>query len=253
MALKKPTNTPAFETEDQAEVIEAAAETANPETQVASPAAKVEATTAIAKAQTSAVGAVKKGFSAALTHLEGQFDIEMVRSLGVGTLPKAVADRAGFELGEGKDKKEFGDFIVVHIISYNSRYLATSGVDGEEGTKLLRTSYDGINVEDENITLKEYIQHLKEQGYEDAKERHYVDIFCMIKDSDKLGPVAEDEVELIQLQLSPASVKQWKAFQLKSGVTASLTGKQPTDLVKATIERKEFNSNKYAQIAFSAG
>lgn len=252
MALKKDNNTPAFETEEDTNVNTATDTVQEAPAATAQDKAKVEATTAIARAQTTAVGAVKKGFSAALTHLELQFDIDTVRSLGVGTLPKLSADRAGFELGEGKDKKEYGDWVNFKIVSYNSRWLVTSGVEGEAGVELLRTSYDGETLEGENLNVKEYLGYLKEEGYPKADVRQYVDLYGFVTDSASLGAVGEEDLELIQMQLSPSSVKAWKAFQLKSGVTATLTGKEASDTVKASIERKEWKGNKYASIAFSA-
>lgn len=253
MALKKTTttNTPAFETEDVT-----ATDTQQPEFEqkeaAATPEAKVEATTAIAKAQATSVGAAKKGFSAALQELENQLDIEHVKALGVGTLPKLVADRAGFELGEGKDKKEFGDYVDFEIYSFNKRWLVTAGVDGEEGKEHLRTSYDGVTLENEAQDAKEYLGYLKEQGYPKADMRLYFDIWGFVTNSDKLGAVDEADREMIQLQLSPSSVKQFTAYQIQAGIKASMTKKEVSNVVRATIEKKEFNGNKFASIKFSS-
>lgn len=261
MALtKKPaanTNAPAFESEDPnpnataevavAGVVEETKEVA------ASPAAKVTATTAIAKAQTTAIAATGKNkFSAALTHLEYQLELEHVKALGVGTLPKMVADRAGFEVGEGKDKKEYGEWVDFNIFSYNKRWLAANGTDDDDSKDYLRTSYDNETIEGEVISLKDYVQSLKEQGFEKASARLYIDVWGFVVNSDKLGLVEEDEREMIQLQLSPVSVKQFTAYQLQAGIKASLSGKAISDTVRATIDKKEFGSNKFAAIKFGA-
>ena len=251
MALKKPATTenttPAFEAEDEAVLADQKSETEPTVTAKA----KVEATTAIAKAKTTAVASGGTPFRAGLTHLEQQLDLETVRALGVGTLPKLVADRAGFEMGGGKDKKEFGDYVDFQIVSYNNRWLYTSGVDGDEGKDLLRTSYDdGETLEGHPESGNEYLRYLKDEGYPKADKRQYIDLWGFVVASDKLGAVDEDEREMIQLQLSPSSVKQFKAYQVQAGIRAATTGKQPTDFVRATIEKKEFNGNKYASIKF---
>lgn len=259
MALKKPTTaaTPAFETEEGAgyaveNAAEAATETVATET-VASPAAKVEATTAIAKAQASSVSTnVKKGFHAALTHLQDQLGIDHVRALGVGTLPKLVADRAGFILGEGKEEVKYGEYVDFEIYSFNNRWLLSTGEDSDEGKELLRTSYDNETVENEALSVRDYIQHLKDEGHKDAKSRQYIDLWGFIVNSEKEGEVSDDDKEMIQLQLSPSSVKLFTAYQLQAGIKASMGGKQPSDTVRATCENKEFKANKYAQIKFSA-
>lgn len=252
MALKKDNNTPAFETEEDTNVNTATETVQEAPAATAQDKAKVEATTAIAKAQTTAVGAVKKGFSAALQELENQLEIDHVKALGVGTLPKLTADRAGFEMGEGKDQKTFGDYVDFEIYSFNKRWLITAGVDGEEGKEMLRTSYDGETLENEAMGAKEYLGYLKEQGYGKADMRLYYDAWGFIVNSEKLGEVDEADREMVQLQLSPSSVKQFTAYQIQAGIKASMTKKEVSNIVRATIERKEFGGNKYASIKFSA-
>ncbi len=259
MALTKktPAPTPTFESEDPnpnaAETQTVAAAPVVEQVQVASPADKVAATTAIAKAQTSAIAATGKNkFSAALTHLEYQLELEHVKALGVGTLPKMSADRAGFEIGEGKDKLEYGEWVDFNIFSYNKRWLASTGEDGEDAKPFLRTSYDNETLEGEVMSLKDYVQYLKDEGHAKASARMYIDVWGFVVNSDKLGLVEEEDREMIQLQLSPVSVKQFTAYQLQAGIKASLSGKVTSDTVRATIDKKEFNGNKFAAMKFAA-
>jgi len=248
MALRKnPTNTsaPAFEEDDGSDTATAVA------TAEAKPV-QAEASRAVTQASTTAVAAPKMGYTAALQDLHLQIDLDTVRSLGVGTLPKLVADRAGFEIGSGNDKQEMGNWIDFKVVSYNDRWLVTAGVEGEEGTALLRTSYDGQTLEEEEMSVKEYLDYLRREGYSKASLRHYNDLYGFIVRSEKGGKAAEGNVDLIQLQLSPTSAKAWKAYLVQAGVNARYTGKPATDTVRATIARREYNGNKFAAIAFSA-
>lgn len=252
MALAKKTtdNKPAFEDMDEnVAVAEEVQEEVKAEQEV-TPEAKQAATTAIAKAKGGALTAGGGKFSAALTELEYALSLEDVRSLGTGTLPKLVADRAGFEL----DGKNYGDYVDFQIVSHNRRWLVSAGIDGDEGKKLLRTSYDQETLEDETMSLNEYIEHLKEEGYEKASVREYVDLWGFVVNSEKLGEIDEDSddaFDLIQVQLSPQSVRSFKGFQARAGVRAAMTKKPVDSKVRLTIERREYDGNKYASIKFS--
>jgi len=258
MALRKSTTAPAFEDDDDTVKNTAAATAAAPaQAQATEPvpsaADKVEATKAVAKAAATSVSTHVKGFSAALTDKEYALTLDQVKSLGFGTLPKMAADRAGFEMGEGKDKQEFGDWVDFQIFSYNRRWLLTTGEDtsDKEAGEYLRTSYDGKTVEDEVMSASEYIAYLKDQGYSKARIREYIDLWGFIRNSEKLGLAGDDEVEMIQLQLSPSSVKNFTGFQVKLGVKGAMTGKEASDTFRATIDRREWEGNKYAAIKFS--
>lgn len=243
MALAKPTNqntTPAFEDNEDVAVMDA------PEVETkAKPEVK---TTAVAEKASSALAPTGAKFKAALQHLELQLDLESVRSLGQGTLPKIVADRAGFELGD----KLLGDWVRMQVVSYNRRWLVSAGVEGDEGKKLLRTSYDKETLENETMSMKEYIEHLKEEGYNRASDREYIDLWVMVTETEKEGVVPEDELELVQFQLSPTSVRSFLAYQVQAGFQAALTKREVSDVVKATVERRENDGNKYAAAVFSS-
>lgn len=213
----------------------------------------VEATpTSTEVATTASTAVAPKQFQAALAELRNAIDIDTVRNLGSGVLPKIPADRAGFSVKTGSEEIMYGDWIDFQIISYNHRWLISAGVDGEEGKAFLKTSYDGVELEEGEGLVADYVQELKEQGYPDARSREYIDIYGFVVGSEKGGDVEESDMEMVQLQLSPQSVKAFTGYLLKAGVTAKLTGKQPSDKVRVTTQRREYNGNKYASMAFAA-
>lgn len=258
MALKKNTvaQTPAFEADDssfdgQTVEMEVATETTTADA-IATPQAKAQATTAIAKAKGTALASpLGAKYHAAFQEFEGQLDVDTVRALGVGSFPKLVADRAGFELGEGKAKQEFGDWVEFEMFSWNRRTVVTPGVDGEDAKALLRTSYDGETLENDARSAKDYLAFLKEEGYTRAAIKGYIDTWGFIVNSEKEGAVAEEDREMVQIQLSPTSVKSFTALQVSTGIKMGLSGFAPGNRLRATIDRREFESNKFAAMKFT--
>lgn len=254
MALRGKTQPKFEEQEDdiqdvQAEQVEQVeqAEPAEKQTAPERPAEKPVAT------QKSRAVAPSPKFKAAFTDLEEVLHIDHVKALGVGTLAKLVADRGGFEMTVADSKVELGNWMDIEIYSYNKRWLISAGGDAsDEASKdLLRTSYDNETVEGEAMDVKDYVNWLKEQGYNKAGVRQYIDLWCFIVNSEKGGEVKIEDLEMVQLQLSPTSVKQFTGFQIKAGISASMSGKDISGAVRASIVRKEYNGNKYAEIHFS--
>lgn len=248
MALRKntnaaTTNAPAFE--DDTNVIENAAV----QTEVATPEVKVAATTVVAKAAASAAvaSAAAKKFSAAFQDYENIIELDTVEGMS-GSFPKVTADLGGLDFGDKKVCQE----IKVELISYNRRYLASTGTQGEDAKKFLRTSYDGVTIPGHTETLQEYVQYLKDvEGYTKAGIRDYMDLWVMVVEED--GQVVPDEErQMVQLQLSPQSVKAFKAFQVKQGFMIGRGIAKDTNQFRVAYERKDSNGNKYANLTFRA-
>lgn len=253
MALVKKTPA-AFEAQDDATVIDAetqtvvdapanAAAAAEP---IPTAQAKTAATTAIATASsTSLVAATGSKFSAALQDLKYNFSLEDVRSIGLAA-PRITVDTGGFS----KDGKDLGKSLTIQILSHNPRYLVSAGVNGDEGKELVRFSYDGVTIDGENTTLKDYVDYLKTQGYEKAAIKEYFDIWAIVTNG---GDDAADIIgEMVVLQLSPQSAGQFKLFCIAQGVKIARGLAQPTDTVRVGVERVKFGTDQFGRCTFAA-
>lgn len=245
MALTKKANTPSFESEAETNTQAVATEPTAQVEQVAQ--AQVAATTAIAKAATTAIAKSVKP-TAALQELENVMDVDTVRNLGIGTFPRMLADRAGLML----DKEELGNWAKVELISFNRRWIVTPGVQGDDAKELVRYSYDKETIEGEVVSVQAYLQQLKDDGYDKASVKEYFDAFGFLLATESDGDIAEEAREMVQLQLSPQSVAQFKSFQIQQGFKIARGLAQPSNEVKIGLQKKEFGSNKFAHMTFSA-
>lgn len=174
-------------------------------------------------------------------------DLETVEDIGQGTMPKIVADRGGFSA----DSKEYGDELDVELVSFNERVVITPGVEGEEAKQLLRYSYDGQTISGEpDVTITSYISDLKEAGFHRAESKKYIDLWVMPTRSQLVGEIPEDERELVQVQLSPSSVREWNKFLLQTSVKMGRLGAEIKPFLNLKIDKREFNGNKFAAIKF---
>lgn len=257
MALVKNT-TPAFEAQDDVNTIEAEANEVVQEKVVAPAQAAAEpkitkdvqaaATTAIATAAaTSSAVSTQVGsrFSAALQEFSYAFSMEDVRSIGLAA-PRITVDTGGF----AKDGADLGKSLILQMLSYNPRYLVSAGVQGDEGKALVRFSYDGITIDGENTTLKDYVAQLKLEGYEKASIKTYFDLWAIVTSgSDEAADVIG---EMVCLQLSPQSAGQWKLFCIAQGVKMARGLAKETDTIKVGVERVKMGSDTFGRCTFAA-
>lgn len=240
MALRKPTNTPAFETEEETVVMD------TPDTIEVAPEAKPVTNVPATQATNTAVAAPRRKFSAALQEFENSIDTDSVRGLGVGSLPKVIVSRAGFELND----ETIGNTVDIEMLSYNNRYVITPGEDGDAATSAIRISYDMQTVENEACTPHEYLEQLREDGFTKASIKTYIDIWAILVAKDGVE-IPEDERPMVQVQLSPQTVKSFKAYQMTAGVIAARYNKETSPLLRLTKENAEYKSTKYAVMRFS--
>lgn len=258
MALRntgtKPAETkPAFESMegDDAAVEQAEQDAAVQETK-AEAQAKTAATTAIATAQTRAV-ASPLSQATALKALQWAIPAADLEGMGIGVFPRITVGLDGFS----RDKDtELGKQIKIAVLSWNPVWLVTHGEQNDaEANKLIRTSYDGVNLKNGEGTVASYIQQLKLDGYEKASVKQYIEIYCnLIEHQDGRGnPVAvpDEEQEIVQVSLSPQSVGQFQRYLLESGLRKA-RGIEDSNVVVLKQERKILGSNKFGIATFSA-
>ena len=251
MALRKTpaatTESPAFEAHDEVEVLDR--QQAHPEPTVETEAvAKVQATTAIAKAQTSSI-AVGSKFKAALAEYEGVISTQDLENLGIGTFPRITADLSGLVVDK---TDEIGKVAKIELISWNYRYIVTPGVDNAEANAAVRYSYDNVNILGSEMTVKDYLRQLKEvDGYGKASVKTYVELWGNLAFSAGAEIDPEDR-QMVQVQLSPQSVNQFKRYQLELGVKSARGVSPASNVVVITANKKELNGKKFGYMEFSS-
>ena len=243
MALRKN-----FETETETETTTATEEgtmnttTATP---VSSPAA--EASTAIAKASATSVAAARS-FAPALADAENVISPQDVADLGPGAFPKLTVDLGGFLM----DKKDIGQKIRVELISWNKRWVVSPGVQNAEANELVKFSMDGVNLSGDTRTVKEYVNFLRDvEGYKDAAVKEYYSLWGNLVYANG-ADVAPIDQRMVEVQLSPQSVGQFKAFQIEYGMKVSRGLVPDTKLLELTAEKKELKTNRFGIVKFAA-
>lgn len=200
---------------------------------------------AIAKAKSTAVVAARK-LVGAFTDLQNVIALDDVEAMGVGAFPRVTVDLGGFML----DKEEIGGEIKAELLSWNFRYMVTTGSNDEEAKKKVKVSYDGVTVIGGEETCEQAIAAFKEEGYEKADMKCYVDLWASLV-SKKGELIEEEDRPLVQIQLSPESVKKFKAFQTELGFKQArgmLKDSQPVVVIKA--QRGEHKGNRYGYCTF---
>ena len=229
---------PAFEDEDN---VTTAAPAAN--TPSAVDTSKAEATTTIAKAQAGAM-AVSKPLKATAAFE----DIEnALPDVDFGMFDRITVDLGGFQM----DKEVLGDSIKLELMSWAHRYVVTPGADDKEASALVKYSNDGVTLSDGSGTsVVDYLKTLRDvHGHDNASVKNYVDLTgLLVAKGDK--DIPEDEQVIVQVQLSPQSVKQFNGYRITKGVMEARKGTQTGNILTLTKERGEFGTNKFAFIKF---
>ena len=151
--------------------------------------------------------------------------------------------------------------VTLHSINYN--YVTSPGGNSKESRELCRFSrvagqisgaYDDVSGEwiDDGITLSpvaDYLKFLKAAGFTKAATKTYIELLCTLNDA---GQDHEAIGQLVQLSLSPQSVKAWTGFALHSTLNYN-AGKIPANEVatfKVVAKAESFDSNNYTIFNF---
>lgn len=237
MALKPATTTESsnalFEEQDMPEATQAV------ETQAA-PSAVPVAVSATQVAKPSAK------FVPALTEFQNAIPLETIEGMGVGGLPKIVADLGGFVVD---GDKQLGNQIKLQLLSWNVKYVIVSGSQDKEATEFFKVSYDGENLVGGG-SVEEYINWLKNvKGYEKAGKKQYIDLWgYLIAANGK--DLAEDDCKTVNVQVAPYSASKFHAFQLDLGIRQA-RGQQVSDVIVLNAERGKMGANSFGFMTFA--
>jgi len=205
----------------------------------------VDQTTDVAPAKTTAV-AKAMPFQAAFQDKREVMSLEDVSALGFGVFDRITADLGGLLIGD----REVGKSMKIEMISWNIRYMVVPGSQDAEAKSKVKVSYDNVTLDNDGGSVKDYLASLQAEGYTKATVKTYADIWATMLSNEKDGEIAAEKQQMIQVQLSPESLKQFKRFQIEAGLRAS-KGIEPPTVFTITAERGEFNGNRFGFMKFS--
>lgn len=241
MALR---NNPKFEEE------EAGADTAVVDKPSAPDAAAPQApkSTAVTTAPSAAgavmASALKK--NTPLDDLQNIISPDMLESMGFGAFPRVTVDTGGFAMDK---TKPLGRKIEIELMSWNFVTLVTANEkDNKEADKLIRSSYDGVNLVGGG-TVASYLEELKVEGYEKASTKKYIELYANLLWSAEGGEVPVDDQRMVQISLSPQSVNRWGPFLLDARIRAS-KGVTVSPRMVLGSERKTIGANTFGVVVF---
>jgi len=238
MALKKYES----ETETTSTTEEVAMDT--PNTVVDTPAVMPPA---VVKEAAKAVATIRS-FAPALQEMENVISPADVADLGPGAFPKITVDLGGFLM----DKKDVGTNIKVELISWNKRWIVSTNTQDAEATDLLRFSMDGETLQNDHRTVKEYVAFLRDsEGYKNAGAKEYYSLWCNLIYASGADVAVADQ-KMVEVQLSPQSVGQFKAFQIEYGMKVSKGVMPATNLLNLHSEKKEIKTTRFGIVRFAA-
>lgn len=238
---------PKFESEEGGVATETAAVEASAPAAAATETAAPAAAVAVRPPAGALANALRR--ATALDASEGVIELTTLETMGIGAFPRITVDQGGFS----ENKTKFlGSGIKIEVLSWNYVTLITTGEkDDKEADKLIRSSYDHVNIPGEGKTVDAYMAELREQGYDKTASKKYVEIYANLLWSEKGGAVAPEDVKMVQLSVSPQSVKQWQRHLLESKMRAA-RGLEITAEVSIAAERVVNGSNTYGVMQFGA-
>jgi hypothetical protein len=190
--------------------------------------AQVQATTAIAEAQATSLAQARK-IRPALEELYNAVDTTVIRDISAADEHRLVATNGGVFTADSN--KEVGRVITIEVFSINKRF--TVGISDDqnnaESKELLRYSYDGVTLENDNRTVDEYVAHLKEVGYESAHVTEYTDLLGLILEAD--GKPYEGE-SMVVVQLAPSSARNFMVARTQQSLRESKGLVKPSSLLE---------------------
>lgn len=215
-------------------------------------AAGLAAATAIAKAATGTAVAEPKApikYRKAFEEKANAIPIEDIEQWQLAA-PAVTAEQ-----GKAKHSKKgpIGDKFHLRVESFNMRYLAVPGVNDKEAKDKVRNSYDKITISGEpGSSVMDYIDALKAEGYPKAHLEPYVDLWGYITWDAKNGVIADDDQELVRVQLSKTSSANFAYFCGQRGRPESEGKVAKLEVVEITADAQEGKSGSYTNYSFSA-
>lgn len=177
--------------------------------------AQEAATTAIAKASGTAL--TTNQLAEAAKRFKKEFeDMRGAADFSFGTHRVFKADNGEIKELSG-EKESLGRWVKVQLLAWDFSYQVSPSDQSESSGGFVAYSMDGKTIDSggdevkgwEGKSVQDYIEHLRDEGFKDAKLRQFLDTEVAI-----LGCEADPEFRgVVQITLSPTSVTAFNSYQ----------------------------------------
>jgi len=180
-----------------------------------------------------------------MVNVFGDLENQFIADFGV--LPRIKASNGNCMDG---DDKSLGVEIEITVLSWNSQFVA-SPCSNDAPSDLVKYSLDRNTFDDGTGSLEAYITDLRSAGYPNACVKEYYDLVAVLVGSDKPSELVG---EMVQLQLSPTSVKAFNGFRLQSGfkIASGLLTPDSIKVIKASAEVISSRGNTWTRFSFKS-
>ena len=174
--------------------------------------------------------------------------VEALETLNNGVFPRITVGLDGISA----DDHELGKKVQIEVLSWNALTMVSANENEDaEANKLVRSSYDGVNLRGGEGPVVDYVAKLKSDGYEKASAKQYIEVWAHLLWSENDGPVPEADRRMYQVSLSPTSAGRFQGYMLESGIRKT-RGIPDSDIVYMTQEKVNKNNKKWGVAVFSA-
>ena len=164
-----------------------------------------------------------------------------------GTLPRIKASNGEFLDDENNSLGKEFEFT---LISFNDNWAITPNVNDVSANKFCRFSYDGNELNDgSGTTVEEWMDELRGEGFENPSKKKYIEVVCILDDAEDDN---ENIGEMVQLSLSPQSVKKFDAYKLQCMVKMAkgMITAEDASKITAKARNKTFGTNTFTVFTF---
>jgi len=162
-----------------------------------------------------------------------------------GTLTKIKASNGNCM---DSDDNVLGDTIDVQIMSWNRQFVV-GPCDNNAPSELVKYSHERAQFEDGSGSLNDFVQELRDEGWVNAAVKEYYEIVGVLLKAGKKSDLVD---ELVQLQLSPTSVKSFEGFRLQTAfkIARGLLPENAAEEVTVTAEVVTSRGNSWTKFNF---
>ena len=157
-----------------------------------------------------------------------------------GMLPRITISNGQFL---DNDKKPLGARIVFQVLSFNTNWTVAPN-DTNAPIELVKYSLDGITIDGEpDLTVAEHLSDLKQNNWPQAKANEYLEVVVNLIEAEKPTELIN---EMVQLQLSPTSKKEFEGFRMQTSFKMA-NGILPLNAASRIEAKAELASNAKKQ------